>query len=644
MKLNIDIETRSGEDIKNGVYKYVEDRDFAILLFAFSVDGGAVEIIDLANGETLPSELLNALTNSTVEKHAYNAQFERVCLSRYLGFPKTGILYADDKPYVKCTRHYIDPAGWHCTMAAASYAGIQGSLKQVAAYLDIDAQKDAAGTRLINKFSRPPFAEPAGADWEKFKAYCAQDVRVEMAVAEAVADFPMPPDEQALYELDQRINDRGVLIDLDFARRATEIAQDAAQEALDEVEMITRVENPRSVSQLKDWIARNSADGTPVDSLDAEAVEAMLGDSATPDTVKQVLKLRTQAAGSAVKKYDAMIACACKDGRVRGLMQYYGARTGRWAGRLVQVQNLPRNYDGTLEQAREFVAEGDDEALSMIYDVPDILKQLIRTALIPAPGSLFYVSDFSAIEARVIAWLAGEKWVLDVFSAGGDIYKEAAARMLGVSAEEVTKEERQKGKVATLALGYQGWTGALLAMGAVKMGIPEEELASIAGAWRNANPRIVKMWKLVERAMYRAWYDSAPVDYAGCIFRRRNSHMTIELPSGRALVYRDFQYTPAGGMSYNGTLLSGGVGRIETYGGKLTENIVQAIARDVLALAIKMIEKTGDRVVMHVHDEVVVEASYKCRGRIQAYMTTTPGWASGLPLDAETDVMSFYQK
>jgi len=650
MILHLDIETRSSTDIKYGVYKYCEDPDFAILLFAYSIDGGDVQIIDLANGEEIPEAMIGCLKRYDIIKHAFNAQFERVCLNKH--FQNIRESFRKNAPLVLRCEHPSDATteikGWHCTMAAASYHGIQGSLKNVAEYLGIESQKDAAGTRLINKFSNPPFQKPEGEDWERFKEYCKQDVRVEMAISDAVGR--LPDAEQELYVLDQQINDRGVLIDLDLAKNAERMSREAQGAALAEIKKITGIDNPNSVHQLHGWL--NTTTAPDFTSLDAEAIETALSGALPPD-VRRVLELRQKASGSAVKKYKMMMAAACSDGRVRGLLQYYGARTGRWAGRLVQVQNLPRNHDPTLDLARGFVKDGDGEALDLIYDRPNILKQLIRTAIVPRPGCVFYTADFSAIEARIIAWLAGEKWVLDVFRGDGKIYEAAAARMLKKPISRITKDERQRGKVATLALGYQGWTGALVAMGALKMGIDEEELPGIAGAWREANPQIVKLWKQYARMAEDAFRGlGKQQDQKGCMFARHAGHLIITLPSGRYLVYRDFSVHGDGRLSYMGAGLGGKMERIETYGGKITENIVQAIARDLLAGAMKKLSE-GCAIAFHVHDEIVIEAPEKwaddpaiqLESRIlDAMVNNAPAWAAGLPLGCDIERLGFYKK
>jgi len=626
-KLHLDIETKSGVDLKEvGVYRYVEDPEFAILLFAYSIDGGEVRVVDLTEERMLPGKIRKALLDPDVEKHAYNAQFERVCLTKafYL---------------------WYDPAQWHCTMAAAAYAGLGGNLSKVAKALGIPEEKDASGTRLINKFSKPPFANPEKnpEDWQRFIEYCRQDVAVEMAIADAISFWPMPEKERQIYILDQLINDRGVRIEPGLAASACAMIDSHTGDVEPQIIKITGVENPKSQKQMLGWL---KTQGYMPDNLTKESVATSLTEDPLTDQARDVLELRSGGALGSLKKYYTARDAVCADSRIRPTVQYYGAsRTGRWAGRLMQIQNLPRSTEKALGAARELLAAGDEEGLSLVFgSVPDILKQLIRPLIAPDPGKMFVTADFSSIEARIVAWLAGETWALEAFAAGRDIYKETAARMMKKPYEAVSKEDRQRGKIAVLALGYNGSTGALAQMGALKMGFSEEELKDIVWSWRRANKNIVRFWGKVGDAAL------AGAGHAGKIkFSTRAGALVITLPSGRELIYQQARVISGrlgGELSYVGQTTGGGLARIRTYGGKLTENIVQAVARDLLAHALMEAHGLGLDIVMHVHDEIVCETGAPeetNKALAFALAGNPPAWAEGLPLACDTEVMGYYR-
>lgn len=635
--LRIDIETYSDVDIKNGVYRYVDTDQFEVLLFAYSIDGQEVQCVDLT-AAPLPLELAEALSDPSVIKVAFNAQFERVCLGKMLG-------------------RTLDPAQWRCTMVHAQQLGLPASLERCAGYLDLEQQKDAAGKMLIKYFSLP--CKPTQANdmrrrnlpehdpdkWQRFISYCIDDVKTEMAISEKLDLLPMEDAEWVLYALDQRINDRGVGIDAELVRGALQAIESQTAQDTHELSQLTGLDNPNSVQQLTRWLR---CKGVEVDRLTKDSVKELLK-TATED-VKRVLELRVELSKASTKKYDAMARSMCADGRVRGLLQFYGAsRTGRWAGRIVQVQNLARNYLDDLETARDVIKTGDAELITMLYDsVSDTLKQLVRTALIAKDGCQFHVSDFSAIEARVIAWYAGERWVLDVFKTHGKLYEATADRMFHLGGiENVTKDLRQRGKVATLALGYQGGAGALTAMGAVAMGVKEEELQPLVDAWRKANKRIVKLWRDVEDAAVEALETKRPVRLGKLTFYWKRGFLLIKLPSGRRLAYAkarlvNGKYGPQ--IEYDGQGDKPSFTTLNTYGGKLVENIVQATARDVLAEAMKRLDAAGYPIVFHVHDEVVAECSGGSIEEMNQIMSITPEWADGLPLSAEGYITKFYKK
>lgn len=647
-QLNIDIETYSSADLfKVGVYKYVDAPDFDILLFAYSIDHGPVECMDLTT-EELPAPIVNALLDDEVVKVAFNAQFERVCLGKYLGTT-------------------LNPAAWRCTMVWANELGLPASLAQCAKYLGIDEQKDTRGKALINYFSKPckptkvnggrtrNLPEHDTEKWETFIAYCIQDVKTEMAIADRLGKVPVPDSEWAIYAADQEINDRGVAVDLDLAHEAVALTDRLAEENLLKLHELTRLDNPNSVQQLKGWLADQ---GLTIDSLSKAVVSELIADDTLAEEVREALRLRQALSNSSTKKYTMMANATCSDGRIRGILQFYGAnRTGRWAGRLLQVQNLPRNYLDDLEFARDLVKAGDGEGIEIMFgDVPDTLKQLIRTALIPKQGYHFLVSDFSAIEARVIAWYANQEWVLDVFRTHGKIYEATAAQMFGLGEVEnydwkshEGKDMRQRGKVATLALGYQGGTGALIAMGALKQGIPEEDLPDIVQKWRKANARIVNLWRTVQSCVIQALSEGGVVTGPrGLKFYKKYGFLFIQLPSGRRLSYakahlEDGEYGPA--IYYEGQGDKVVFTKQQTYGGKLVENIVQATARDILAASILRINDEYP-VVFHVHDEVICEVPQE-RGDINELnelLAVTPDWCNDLPLKAAGFETMFYMK
>lgn len=658
--LSVDIETYSSVDIKkSGLHKYAQSPDFEVLLFAYSLDGQPVQVIDLAQGEQLPQEVMAALLDPGVVKHAYNAAFEWYCLSRFLGL-------AQPEQWLP---------QWQCTMIHGLYCGYTAGLAATAAALGLpeDKRKMSVGAALIRTFCTPckptksnggrtrtlPHHEPE--KWELFKEYCRQDVVVEMEIERRLSAFPVPEQERRLWQLDQLINAHGVAIDMKLVEGALAVNETVTAELMDEAVQLSGLDNPNSVQQLTKWLTEEL--GEEVTDLRKDTVEALL-QSVDDGAAKRMLEIRQELSKASVKKYAAMRDSVCVDGRARGLLQFYGAnRTGRWAGRLIQVQNLPRNHMEGLAVARDLVKQRKLDAIRLIYgNVADTLSQLVRTAFVPAPGHVFVVADFSAIEARVVAWLAGEEWVLDVFRSHGKIYEATASQMFGVPLELIRKgnpeyELRQKGKVATLALGYQGGTGALVKMGALQMGLTEDELPDIVYRWRAANRRIVDLWYSLENAALEAVRTGQAVGVQGLIIAREGDYatgqdfMTIRLPSGRKLFYaRPFiQLNEAGReqLYYHGMNQRTGKWEvIPTYGGKLTENCVQAIARDCLAESLLRLHQAGYRTVMHVHDEVVLEVPRE-RADVDA-VTELMGqpipWAPGLPLKADGFVTEFYRK
>ena len=648
--LSIDLETFSSEDLsRSGVYRYADAEDFRILLFGYAIDGGPVYVADLARGEKIPEPVMDAIFDPDVQKYAFNAAFERVCLSRY--FCDLGILDPGE---------FLSPSSWRCTMVWCSALGLPQSLAAAGAALGLDRQKMTEGKELIRFFCTP--AEPSlvnggrpwnGPDtdpnrWKTFVEYNRRDVETEMAIQNHLRPLPLPDDVWREYALDQRINDRGIRVDLPFAEKATAMDMRSRAALTEELRSLTELANPNSASQVRSWLMDHGVD---MPSLGKKEVIAMLKQA--PEEIRPVLFLRQQLSKSSARKYQAMQDCACADGRLRGAFQFYGAsRSGRWAGRAVQLQNLPQNHLPDLKAARDLVRGGRDDAINILYgSVPDVLTELIRTAFIPSPGRKFIVSDYSAIEARVIAWLAGESWRTEVFAGGGDIYCASASRMFHVPVEKhgINGHLRQRGKVAELALGYGGGIGALKAMGALEMGVPEEELQGLVDSWREANPNIVRLWWNVDQAVKTAVVTRSKVRLAGLAFALREDRLIITLPSGRFLSYVRPRITPS---VWGRTVISfRGVGptkkweTIESYGPKFVENIVQGIARDVLACAMRALESQGYAIVAHVHDEVIVDAPKEVPVQaVTGLMGCAPAWAPGLKLRAEGYECEFYQK
>ncbi|MDU6784446.1 MAG: DNA polymerase [Peptoniphilus harei] len=640
-RLSIDLETYSSFDLgKSGVYKYAESEDFEILLFAYSIDDGEVKVIDLASGEIIHEEILQALKDESIEKWAFNANFERVCLSRFLG-------------------ERLKPQGWYCTMIWSAYLGLPLSLEKVGEVLKLDKQKMNEGKALIRYFSIP--CKPTKTNgmrtrnlphhdlekWSTFMEYNQRDVETEMAIKKKLSAFPMPQSEWENYCIDQNINDRGILIDEVLVDSAIKFDEILREENMDRAIELTGLENPNSPLQLKEWLNKK---GLEIDSLAKKDVESALKNA--EGDIKEVLELRQELSKSSVRKYDAMKNVKGKDNRARGLIQFYGAnRTGRYSGRLIQVQNLRRNNLKDLELARSLVKNGNYETLEILYESPsDILSQLIRTAFIAKEGTRFIISDFSAIEARVLAWLAGEQWVLDAFENGEDIYCRTASRMFGVPVEKhgVNGHLRQKGKIATLACGYQGALGALKAMGGIEMGLSEYELQSIVDYWREANPNIVSLWWDIDSVVKRVVKTRSKEKYKNLVISYEKGILFIELPSKRRLAYPKAKIgmNRFGGESvvYEGIVVGNKWDKIESYGGKFVENIVQAIARDILAEAMMRLEKKGFNIVMHIHDEVVIESDSSSIEEVNEIMSVVPEWADGLILDADGFESEFYKK
>lgn len=643
--LFIDIETRSSVDIsKGGVYRYASSSDFEVLLFGYAADDGNVKVIDLASGETLPDEILQALVDASVTKWAHNCTFERVCLSCWLRKHHPD-LFSED---------YLNPKAWRCTMVLAAYNGLPLSLEKVGAVLGLEQQKLKEGRDLVRYFCTPSrtdgrdwnLPEHAPERWDTFKAYNKRDVEVEIQIFQRLRKYGVPDSVWEEYRLDQKINDRGIRIDRQLVEQAIHIDENSKTELFTRMQKLTGLENPNSVAQLKDYLIKNGMD---VDALGKKEVSALK--NTAPPTIAEVLSLRLQLAKSSVKKYTAMQNAACADERCRGMFQFYGAnRTGRFAGRIVQLQNLPQNHLPDLEQARELVRRGDYEMLSLLYDsVPNVLSELIRTAFVPAFGYKFVVSDYSAIEARVLSHLAQQKWRIDVFHNGRDIYCETASRMFGCVVEKHGQNAhlRQKGKISELALGYGGSTGALKAMGALDMGLAEEELQPLVAMWRRANPRIVQYWWDVDNAVKKAIKQKVPTK-VGCVrFEARNGMLFIHLPSGRRLSYVKPQICENrfGGESVNylGVDSTKHWSRIESYGPKFVENITQAISRDILCYAMRSL--ADYRIVGHVHDELIIEAENSVSlETICEQMGRTPPWLPGLELRADGYECRFYKK
>lgn len=642
--LSIDIETYSDIPLqKTGVYRYSGSPNFEILLFGYSIDSGPVQVVDLTCGEHIPKEVLAALEDDSVIKWAFNAAFERVCLSRYLGYP---------------TGEYLDPESWHCSMVWAATMGLPLSLEGVGAVLGLEKQKLTEGKELIKYFCQPclptkangqrtrnrPFHAPD--KWELFKRYNARDVEAEMGIQQKLSKFPVPPQVWEEYDIDQEINDRGVRIDMELVEQAIDMDARSRQELTDAMKHMTALENPNSVQQMKQWLSDN---GVETDSLGKKVVAELL--KTAPPELAEVLTLRQQLAKSSIRKYQAMEKTVCSDSRARGMFMFYGAnRTGRFSGRNIQLQNLPQNHLPDLAEARALVRSGDFDAVKLLYeDVPDTLSQLIRTAFIPRDGAQFLVADFSAIEARVIAWFAGETWRQEVFAKGGDIYCASASQMFKVPVEKhgVNGHLRQKGKIAELALGYGGSVGALKAMGALEMGLTEEELPQLVDAWRQANPNIVKFWWAVDKAVMEAVrYKHTTTDYS-LTFSCRSGMLFITLPSGRKLAYVK---PKVGTNKFGGECITyEGIGstkkweRLDSYGPKFVENIVQATARDILCYAMRTLRHCS--IVMHIHDELVIEADpHMSLDAVCEQMGRTPPWAKGLLLRANGYATPFYKK
>ena len=642
--LSIDIETYSSENLaKSGVYRYAESSDFEVLLFGYSADGAPVKVVDLTAGETIPDDVRSALTDPTVTKWAFNAQFERVSLSRYLGYP---------------TGKYLNPSSWHCTMVWVATLGLPLSLEGVGAVLGLEKQKLKEGKDLIRYFCTPSKARDgslirhyptdAPEKWSLFKAYNLRDVETEMSIQQKLSKFPVTESEWRNYTLDQQINDRGIMLDRTLVTQAIRCDEQFKRTHMEQARTVTGLDNPNSPVQLKAWLAEK---GVEADSLSKTAVADML--EKADGEIELALSLRQELAKSSVKKYTAMQTVVGSDSRARGLIQFYGAnRTGRYAGRLIQVQNLPQNHLPDLKEARTLIRSGNFDAVEMLYDsVPLVLSELIRTTFVPKPGCRFYVADFSAIEARVIAWIAGEHWRQEVFANGGDIYCASASQMFHVPVEKhgVNGHLRQKGKIAELALGYGGSVGALKAMGALNYGLQEDELKPLVDAWRLSNPHITKLWWDVDKAASTCVRERTATEIHGIHFYYQSGMMFVVLPSGRQLVY----VKPKMGLNRfgNESVTYEGVGeqkkwlRLESYGPKFVENIVQATARDILAEAMLRLNAAGYRIVMHIHDEAVIEAPPETElDNICTVMGETPQWAKGLLLRADGYIFDFYQK
>ena len=642
-QLAIDIETFSDVDLINcGVYKYTDSDRFEILLFAYSVDDGETKIVDLACGEKLPDEVMEMLLDDTVIKTAFNANFERTCISKHLGMK-------------------LRPEAWRCTAVQAAMLALPLSLEGVGIVLGLDKQKMSEGKDLIRYFCTPckptksnggrtrNMPEDAPEKWELFKTYCIRDVDVEKQIRMKLCKYPIPVKEQQLYCLDQRINDRGIKVDRNLVNHANACDLLYKETATKRAYELSELENPNSVSQLKGWLKEK---GIEVDSLAKATVEELV--DKTEGDVQEMLKLRLAMSKTSVKKYEAIDRSVCRENRVHGLLQFFGAnRTGRWAGRLVQIHNLPQNHISDLELARGLVADGRYDDVEMLYEsTPNVLSELIRTAFVAKPGCRFIISDFSAIEARVLAWLAGESWRLEVFQTHGKIYEASASAMFHVPIEEITKTSplRQKGKISELALGYGGSVGAMTAMGALKMGLSEEELPSLVTTWRNANPHITQFWWAVDEAAVKAVRDKKPSRVGRVAFEYTSGILFVTLPSGRKLSYvkprMGVNKFGREGITYEGIGESKKWMRLETYGPKLVENIVQAASRDILAEAMLRLESEGFDIVCHVHDEVVLEVP---EGRssvdeINEIMAVNPEWTDGLPLKAAGFESPFYKK
>ena len=658
--LSIDIETYSDIPLqKSGVYRYCESPNFEILLFGYSADSGPVQVVDLACGEKIPADVLDALTDDAVTKWAFNASFERVCLSRYLR--DLGISldpFHDKHPLSQEVARFLNPESWRCSMVWAATMGLPLSLEGVGSVLGLEKQKLTEGKELIKFFCQPcaptktngqrtrnrPFHAPD--KWDAFKRYNLRDVETEMGIQQRLAKFPVPDQVWEEYHIDQEINDRGVRLDMELVRSAIDMDTRSRHKLTTAMKRMTALENPNSVQQMKQWLSDN---GMETKSLDKKVVAELLKDA--PAELREVLSLRQQLAKSSVRKYQAMENTVCADSRARGMFQFFGAaRTGRFSGRNIQLQNLPQNHLPDLAEARALVRAGDFDAVKLLYeDVPDTLSQLIRTAFIPKDGAQFLVADFSAIEARVIAWYAGETWRQKVFEKGGDIYCASASQMFKVPVEKhgVNGHLRQKGKIAELALGYGGSVGALKAMGAIEMGLTEDELPPLVDAWRQSNPRIVEFWWAVDRAVMEAVRYKHTTSSYGLTFSCRSGMLFITLPSGRNLAYvkPKIGTNKFGGecITYEGVGATKKWERLDSYGPKFVENIVQATARDILCYAMRTLRCCS--IVMHIHDELVIEADPSMSlDAVCEQMGRTPPWATGLLLRADGYATPFYKK
>lgn len=657
-EMSIDLETYSDVDIsKCGAYKYAESENFEILLFGVSIDGGDVQVFDLACGDTIPDDILAALSDYTVTKWAFNANFERICLSNWLRKHHPAHFKGYSIPEDPASK-YLDPASWKCTMIWSAYMGLPLSLEGVGAVLKLQDQKMKEGKDLIKYFCCPckptkvnggrtrNLPEHAPDKWETFKTYNKRDVDVEMAIKQRLSKFPVPDFVWEEYHLDQEINDRGIMLDMDVVENAIAFDEKSKAELMIAMQNITNLDNPNSVVQMKQWLSDN---GIEAESLGKKDVAAMIKD--TDGDVAAALKLRLQLAKSSVKKYQAMQNAVCKDGRAHGMFQFYGAnRSGRWAGRLIQLQNLPQNHMNDLADAREFVRTGDYDSLELLYDdIPDTLSQLIRTAFIARPGYKFVVSDYSAIEARVLAYLAGETWRSKVFAEGKDIYCASASQMFGVPVEKhgINSHLRQKGKIAELALGYGGSVGALISMGALDMGLTEDELQPLVDSWRASNPNITAFWWNVDNAVKTAIKMKVPTEVNGIKFLCRSGMLFIKLPSGRTLSYVKPRIgeNRFGGESvtYEGIGSTKKWERIESYGPKFVENIVQAVSRDLLCFAMRNLSHCF--ICGHVHDELIIECSqdvdYKSICNI---MSRSPDWMPDILIRGDGYETPFYKK
>ncbi len=657
-RLSLDIETFSSVDLsRSGVYRYAEAPDFTVLLVGYSFDFGPVRCVDLAGGEVLPDELLSALLSPSVEKWAFNASFERVCLSRYLR--DMGYLFSGSSS----SPSFLSPASWRCTMVWSAYLGLPMSLAGVGAVLGLEKQKLTTGRELIRYFCSParpsllngqgnrnlPSTDPER--WGKFVEYNIRDVETEMEICSRLSGYPVPDFVWEEYAMDQEINDRGILVDCAFVSSALSVDAASREELSGQLSELTDISNPNSVAEIRSWLSRHGMDAAALSK--GEVREMLLCGDVSP-AVREVLLLRQQLAKTSVRKYQAMENCVCADGRIRGAFQFYGAsRSGRWAGRLVQLQNLPQNHIPELSSVRDVVRKGDYGSLRTLYDsVPDVLSELIRTAFVPSPGKKFIVCDFSAIEARVLAWLAGETWRQEVFASGGDIYCASASAMFHVPVEKhgVNGHLRQKGKIAELALGYGGGAGALRAMGALEMGVPEEELQPLVDMWRGANPNICRLWWNVDKTVKTVIRQKTAVSLFSLRFACRSGMLFITLPSGRSLsyVHPALAENRFGGESvcYMGTGTTRKWEKIESYGPKFVENIVQGISRDLLCFAMSALRQLpGVSAVAHVHDEVILEADPDVTvEEVSARMAACPPWAAGLVLQADGYECEFYRK